>query len=58
MKPWPETALSRARQWIGNRKKYRYFRCKNCKTSLRVPRGKGIIRVHCPRCDHELTAKT
>ncbi len=41
-----------------DRKTYRYFRCKECRTPLRVPKGKGNIRVRCPKCHHELNAKT
>ncbi len=41
-----------------DRKTYRYFRCKECRAPLRVPRGKGKIRVRCPKCHHEMDAKT
>ncbi len=41
-----------------DRKTYRYFRCKECHTSLRVPKGKGRICIRCPKCQHELNAKT
>lgn len=33
-----------------NRKTTMYFKCKNCGQILSVPRGKGRIRVTCPRC--------
>ena len=33
-----------------NRKTHKYFRCKNCKASIRVPRGVGKIEVTCPNC--------
>ncbi|MDO4493372.1 MAG: hypothetical protein Q4C53_05720 [Clostridia bacterium] len=29
---------------------YKYIACPNCAKSLRVPRGKGHIRVTCPQC--------
>ena len=41
-----------------DRKTCRYFQCKECRAILRVPKGKGKIRVHCPRCHYELDAKT
>lgn len=41
-----------------DRKTYRYFRCKDCKATLRVPKGKGKILIHCPKCHSELEAKT
>ncbi|MDD7306446.1 MAG: hypothetical protein PUG67_07630 [Peptoniphilaceae bacterium] len=31
-------------------KNYKYIRCKNCGQELRVPKGKGKIRVKCPKC--------
>ncbi len=31
-------------------KDYKIFVCPNCKMTLRVPRGKGKIRVKCPKC--------
>ncbi len=41
-----------------DRKTYQYFRCKKCHTPLRVPKGKGRICIRCPKCQHELNAKT
>lgn len=41
-----------------DRKSYRYFRCEECKMVLRVPKGKGKIRVTCPHCHHESNKKT
>ena len=41
-----------------DRKEYRYFRCKDCRAPLRVPRGKGNIRIRCPKCHSEIQAKT
>lgn len=39
-------------------KTHKYFRCGNCKNTLRVPRGKGSIRVTCPVCKNSFDAKT
>lgn len=33
-----------------DRKTHRYFKCKSCKTVLRVPVGRGKIEVTCPKC--------
>lgn len=33
-------------------KNHKYFRCRNCKAKLRVPRGKGTLQVTCPKCKH------
>lgn len=45
------------RKWK-DRKTYRYFRCKQCGASLRVPVGKGTIKVTCPKCRSETIKKT
>lgn len=41
-----------------NRKTTRYFKCKGCGTVLSVPRGKGKLRVVCPKCKTETMKKS
>ena len=41
-----------------DRKDYRYFRCKECRAPLRVPKGKGPLRIRCPKCRAEIQGKT
>ena len=45
------------RRWA-ERKTHRYYKCKKCKTVLRVPRGKGKIAITCPKCQTTNTHKT
>ena len=40
-----------------NRKTHKYFRCKKCKASIRVPKGVGKIEVSCPKCRHKVIKK-
>ena len=40
-----------------DRKTHRYFRCK-CGAVLRVPRKKGEITIHCPKCRRAFDKKT
>ena len=40
------------------RKTYRYFKCPNCKTMLKVPKGKGKIQITCRTCQTKLIKKT
>ena len=35
---------------FSDRKEYRYFRCPTCSQEVRVPKGKGHIRITCPKC--------
>ena len=41
-----------------DRKTHRYFTCPQCKQTLRVPKGKGKIKISCPRCHNNLIRKT
>ena len=43
---------------FNDRKTHKFYRCSQCKTSLRVPKGKGKIKIHCPKCGAEIVKKT
>lgn len=43
---------------IRDRKTHRYFKCKNCKTVMRVPAGRGKIEITCPKCRAKVIKKT
>ena len=32
---------------------YCYYYCPSCKQQVRVPAGKGKVRITCPRCEHK-----
>jgi predicted RNA-binding Zn-ribbon protein involved in translation (DUF1610 family) len=32
------------------RKDYRFFKCPDCGQEVRVPKGRGRIRITCPKC--------
>lgn len=38
--------------------KYRYYKCMNCKQTIRIPRGKGRVEIRCPRCGYSFRSKT
>ena len=40
------------------RKDYCFFRCPSCRAMLRVPRGKGKIRVTCRKCGNAFERRT
>lgn len=39
-------------------KDYKYMKCPECNNLTRVPRGKGKIRVTCPKCHHKFITKS
>ena len=40
------------------RRDYKFFRCPQCRTLLRVPRGKGKIRIVCRKCGNSFIRNT
>ena len=39
------------------RKEYKFYTCPSCKTTLRVPRGHGKIKIVCRKCGNSFTGK-
>ena len=44
-------------RWV-QRKDYKFFTCPSCKTTLRVPRGHGKIKIVCRKCGSSFTGKS
>ena len=48
---WPvRTKIKNFIRYLKDKRKYVYYKCPTCKLKLRVPKGKGKIRITCPRC--------
>lgn len=45
------------RRKFNDRKDYRYFKCPGCGQEVRVPKGKGHIRITCPKCGRSFEKK-
>lgn len=45
-----EGSLRAAKERWVQRKDYKFFSCPSCHTNLRVPRGKGKIKIVCRKC--------
>lgn len=43
---------------IKDSKTHKYIKCPNCKQLLRLPRGRGKIRISCPKCLHTFEKRT
>ena len=39
-------------------KEHRYFRCPQCRQTVRVPKGRGKICITCPKCRNKFIKKT
>lgn len=39
-------------------KDFKYIKCESCKTSLKIPKRKGKIKVICPKCKAEFIKRT
>ena len=46
----------RKEKWV-QRKEYKFYTCPSCKTTLRVPRGHGKIKIVCRKCGNSFTGK-
>lgn len=57
--------VRKPKNWFGlqwnrwrDRKTHRYFHCSSCNAVLRVPKGRGMIEVTCPKCKAAMRKKT
>ena len=39
-------------------KTYKFFTCPNCGQDIRIPKGKGRIKIKCPKCNEKFEART
>lgn len=52
------TKFKQIRMKAKGRKDYKYFKCKNCGQEIKIPKGKGKIRVTCPECGEKTIKKS
>lgn len=52
------TFFVQRRERFRRRKTHAYFKCRTCRQTLRVPKGKGKIEITCPKCQTKVTRKT
>ena len=50
--------LARIREQRSYGKDYRFYRCEHCGQRLRVPKGKGSVKVTCPKCGNSFKTKS
>ena len=54
----PRAGIKLVANKMRDRKTHRYFKCKNCRTVMRVPKGRGKIEITCPKCRAKVVKKT
>ncbi len=54
----PRAFFTLTRNKWRDRKTHRYFKCKSCKATLRVPKNRGKIEITCPKCGQKAIKKT
>ena len=40
------------------RNTHKFYRCKQCGVTIRVPKGMGQIEITCPKCGHKFIERT
>jgi uncharacterized paraquat-inducible protein A len=56
IQPWKKFIIKKSRQFQD--KDHRYYACPQCHNTLRVPKGRGKIKISCPHCQKEFIRKT
>lgn len=44
-------SLNKQKRIKEQKKSYAFFKCPSCNQKVRVPKGKGKISIHCPKCN-------
>lgn len=52
------TDFNLKRQMWDQRKEYKFFKCPSCKSVMRVPKGKGKVRIVCRKCGNSFEKRT
>ena len=48
----------RQKNYQAQKKYYRIYKCPSCGQKVRVPKGKGRISIHCPKCGGDFIKKS
>ena len=46
------------KQSMERNKGYRIYKCPQCRQKVRVPKGKGKISIHCPKCSNDFIRRS
>lgn len=51
-------SLNKQKRIKEQKKSYAFFKCPSCNQKVRVPKGKGKISIHCPKCNVDFIKKS
>ena len=56
---WPvRTKIVNFFRRLKDMRRFKYFQCAGCHSTLRVPRGKGKVQITCPKCGERFVKNT
>ncbi|MCL2666071.1 MAG: zinc-ribbon domain-containing protein [Defluviitaleaceae bacterium] len=55
---WYVKRVNNLQMRVKQRKTHRFFTCPKCKKTVRLPKGKGIIKITCTSCKNKFNGKT
>lgn len=50
--------MSNKKNHLNDMKTHKFLKCPQCRQTLRVPKGKGKIRITCPKCNTKFETRT
>ena len=53
-----KTYLNNKNKMKKEKQVYAFFKCPSCKQKVRVPKGRGKISIHCPKCGVDFIKKS
>lgn len=48
----------RRKYYIGQLKEYHIYKCPGCGQKIRIPRGRGRVSIHCPKCNTDFIKRS
>lgn len=50
--------FNKTKNRIKQSKTYKFFTCPSCGQDIRIPKGKGRIKIRCPKCNEKFEGRT